>query len=132
MRTFLSLALFAGACVASQPGGIDYSVSGGFGGGGNDTPPMHIDPDGRVTRALPGGPKVTLLAPSETASLYRKVRDAEFATLAPQYDECCDGYVHEVRVQLDGTAYTVEASELARIPDRLQVVIDALQDIARR
>jgi len=125
--------MLAGACgTTAHPGGIDYSVTGGFTNGGDGTPPTHIDPDGTVTRALPGGTKTTKLTPQETSDLYGKVRAAEFASLEPKYDECCDGYVYSVTVELDGTSHVVEASDLAKIPDRLQVVIDALKEISHR
>jgi len=135
MRALLPLALFtalASACTTAQPGGIDFSVSGGFFGTGDGTPPTHIDPDGTVTRDLPGPQKTLRLDPQETAELYRKVRAADFASLEPQYLLCCDDYLYVMTVQLDGATHTVEANTLAEFPERLQVVIDALREIARR
>ena len=61
-------------------------------------------------------------------------RAAQFPTLCALYEcsGCGDDYVHNVSVQLDRIPYTVQVSELASPPARLQALLDALKLIIDR
>jgi hypothetical protein len=108
-------------------GPIDYRVTGGFGGQGDGTVPLHIDPDGTATK----GETTVTLPPSVMADVYQKAAAARFATLEPTYVcDCSDDYVHIVTVELDGTPRTVEVHGMARPPEALKVMIDTLHGIA--
>jgi hypothetical protein len=125
----------AGGCSSSSgmvDGPIDFSVSGGF---SSDRTALHLELDGTAMRTTAGGgTQTTVLDPETVADLHRKIEDAEFATLAPAYgcNQCADGFIYNVSVQLDGRVHTVLADSLAPWPDGLTAVIDTLEDIGMR
>jgi hypothetical protein len=126
----LLLAGAASACTSTTEGSVDFAVSGGFAGNGDGTTPLHIEPDGTLLRTRPTHNELSVLDPAVTADLYDKIANARFATLDPMYPACCDDYVYVVTVEVGGSLYVVQAHTLAKIPDRLQAVIDALTGIA--
>jgi hypothetical protein len=133
VRNFL-LALVAATtgCVSPSLGAIDYETSGGFAGEGDGTSPFHVEPSGRLTRTKPGGgTEILTLDPAMTSDLYAKVANADFASLEPSYDACCDLYVYLVTVELDGAPRNVSAAMTEKTPERLTAVIEALQQISR-
>jgi hypothetical protein len=126
----------AGGCSSSSgmvDGPIDFSVSGGFTGGGDGTA-LHIELDGTATRSTEsGGSQTATLDAATLDDLDRKIVDAQFPSLAPVYScNCADSFIYNVSVQLDGSTHTIAADSLAALPDRLDAVIDTLQDIYQR
>lgn len=115
-------------------GRIDYQVLGGFSGGGDGTS-LQIQPDGSLTRhTVQRGTEQGQLDQATLDNLVRTIRAAQFPTLCAMYPcaHCADEYVYHVSVQFNGNALTTAASEFAAPPDRLQAVIDALQQIVDR
>jgi len=111
--------------------GIDYAVLGGFSGHGDGTE-LRIAADGTFTRqTVLHGAEQGQLDQGTLGDLASKVRAAKFPTLCATYacTSCGDDFVHEVSVQLDASTYTVQASEFASPPERLAVLIEALQAI---
>jgi hypothetical protein len=134
-RTCSRLGLFcvllgsAAACTDRGDGPIDFLVTGGFAGGGDGTPTLHIEPDGTATREFPGGGHdTTMLDPATFADLRQKIRQADFDSLEPEYRLCCDDFAYRVSVG----PHTVEADKNADIPAGLRAVIDTLSAIDRR
>lgn len=126
-----ALAAFTSGCAISDDiGAVDYEVGGGLAGTGDGTLPLHVEPDGTATQTMPDGDKQTFrLDPLATGSLYRKLEAAQFETLEPVYDTCCDLYVHTVTVEVNGIVRTFVGSDLGPTPQRLKVVFDALNAI---
>lgn len=138
LRTIVSIGLLVGGAAActshAVDGPIDFEVSGGFTGGGDGTPALHIEPDGTATRD-PGtaARKTAVLDRATMADLRAKIDDAELPILAPMYScGCADDFVYSVTAQLDGSSHTVTADKSAEIPAELQTVIDTLKDITAR
>ena len=134
LRILVPLIFFAaiGGCTSHVDGPIDYSVTGGFTGGGDGTA-LHIELDGTVTRPKAGGGTETAKLDAATLDDLRgKIDDADFASLAPKYSCCADVFIDNISVQLDGSTYKVEADRGAQIPERLKTVFDALVDLYHR
>lgn len=116
-------------------GGIDYRVTGGFSGQGDGTS-LQITSDGAVTRhTTKGGTERGQLDATTLDHLASTARAAQLPTLCTMYPcaGCGDDYVHDVSIRFDGSTYKVQASGLAQpLPDRLQAVITALQQIVGR
>lgn len=136
LRSWLALGVFlmAGGCSASSlDGPIDYEVTGGIAGRGDGTPALHIELDGTMTRTAPDGAAETItLDPATLDALRDKIERADLASLSGYYRCCADDYVHRVSATIDGTTRTVMADSTADVPERLQVAIDALHDLATR
>ncbi len=124
-----------GLTITSAPfGGIDYRVVGGFSGDGDGTM-LQILPDGSFTRCTrEHGMEQGQFDPAALDDVIGKARDAQFPTLAPLYrcSQCGDEYIYRVSVQFDGSVLTTLVSEYGDPPDRLQALIDALQQIVGR
>jgi hypothetical protein len=115
--------------------GISYQVTGGFTGTGDGTS-LEIAPDGAVTRTTrEGGTERGQLGAATLDRLTRAARAAQLPTLCKEYPcpGCGDDYIHDVSVRFEGNTYRVRASTMAPpLPDRLQAVIDAVQDIVEQ
>ena len=117
--------------VAGQVDGpVDYSVTGGFFGGGDGTA-LHVELDGTVTRHTDQqGTQTAMLDRVTLDDLRQKIVDAQFSTLMPQYHcNCADDYIDNVSVHVDASLYTVAADRLASLPGCLKTVIDTLKAI---
>ncbi|HEY0478773.1 MAG TPA: hypothetical protein VGD37_14745 [Kofleriaceae bacterium] len=133
-RAALRISMLAalGACTSGGAiDDIDYRVTGGLDGDGDGTA-LHVARDGAFTRQTRRG--VTdrgTLDPATFGELLDKVRAAEFPELGPSYPcgACGDDYIHDLTVQIDGTAHQVMASAQATLPDRLAAVVEALRTI---
>ncbi|TMQ19732.1 MAG: hypothetical protein E6J90_15775 [Deltaproteobacteria bacterium] len=115
-------------------GRFDYKVTGGFAGQGDGTS-LQIDGNGLVMRhTMQHGTESGQIDPATLQDLVAKARAAQFPTLCAQYTctGCDDDLIHSVSVQLNGIPYMVQASELASAPQRLEVLIQALQQILER
>jgi hypothetical protein len=121
--------LGAVACGGGSDGAIDYSRSGGFVGLQLG---VRVEPDGKATRHNPdGSTEIEQLDPTTMAELRRKIDDARFPTLDPEYScNCADDFLHTITVQVDGTDYTVMVDDSATYPDRLRPLIDTLEVLA--
>jgi hypothetical protein len=132
IRRFLvpcALAVLAGGgCADSEPGAIDYELTGGFTGVHAN---VHIDPDGKFSGTKEDRTTVNgQLDAAELADLQNKVDQAQFATLEPMYEcDCADDFLHTITVDIDGTEYTVKADGTADYPARLKPVIDTLKQL---
>ena len=127
-------ALLGGAACGSSnvDGPIDFEVGGGFGGGGDGTPSLHIELDGSATRTKATTTKTATLDAATMRDLRTKIERAQIPTLAESYERCCDMFSYRVSVLLDGTAYTVTGTKATSHdqPARLQLVFDTLDQIA--
>ena len=132
----------SGACdVAGGPstasaafGGLDYAIVGGFTGQGDGTT-LHIAADGAFGRhTMLRGDEQGMLDPAALQDLIARARAAEFPSLCQLYPApgAGDDLVTQVSVHLDATTLTVQVSEFADPPDRLQALLDALQLILDR
>lgn len=113
-------------CAHRGVGTIDYRLTDPAGG---VKASARIEPDGVMTRlTLEGTRDVTTLEPAALAELRRKVEDAQLSTLDRVYPctGCPEQLTHTISVQVDGTTYTIRASDMASVPDRLGPLLDAL------
>jgi hypothetical protein len=123
--TWMAVLVLVG-CAHHGVGAIDYRLTDPAGA---VKASARIEPDGVMTRlTLEGERDVTTLDPSALAELRRKVEDAQLSTLAPVYPctGCPEHLTHTISVQVEGTTYTIRASDMANVPDRLGPLIDAL------
>ena len=120
----------------SFPGGDDqssdeplivYHRSGGF-GGFDET--WTIMADGAVAHSGRGSGRSLQLSSEQTDALLAAVRAADFAALDESYvseDTCCDRFLYEITITLDGQTKTVRTIDAAPDqPERLTQLIDAL------
>ena len=112
---------------APQVISVTYHRSGGI-AGADDT--WQISADGKVSHQgqTAGAPRQ--LTTTQMSDLTAAIRAANFMSLADSYvpqDTCCDRYLYEITVMLDGqskTVRTIDASPTA--PAELTSLVDTL------
>jgi hypothetical protein len=115
-------------------GGLDYAVVGGLTGQGDGTA-LHIAADGAFSRhTAQRGDEQGLLDPAALQDLVNRARAAEFPTLCLRYlaPGAGDDLVSQVSVHFDASMLTVRVSEFGDPPDRLQALLDAVQQVLVR
>ena len=115
-------------------GGVEYRVTGGFSGDGNGNS-LQIDRYGAVTRQTPQrGTERGQLDQATLDNVIADARAAEIPTLCATYRcaGCADDFVHEVTAQLDNAVLVVQVSEFGDPPDRLNALLDLLQELLDR
>ncbi len=130
-QTSLTLTLLFGVLGGcSDIGPIDFTVTGGLTGKGDGTA-LHVALDGTATRRLQDGSTETaVLDDAILDDLHGKILDARFPSLAPLYGgTCCDVFIYQVSVQLNGDTHSVGVSQRAQPPVRLGAVVDTLRRI---
>ena len=112
---------------ASQEISITYHRSGGF-AGTDDT--WTLSADGAVSHQgqPPGTPEQ--LTAAQKAELSAAVRDTNFMSLEDSYvpqDTCCDRYLYEITVTIDGHSKTVRTADASpTAPAELTRLVDTL------
>jgi len=130
LRTILTVVLVTAACSGDKlDGAIDYSMSGGFAGGIATT--LRIEPSGRYRLTnLDQAPREGTLDAGAFAALRARIQAANFPTLDETYECCPDDYVETISVELDGEVHTVQADRSADKPERLEAVLETIQELA--
>jgi hypothetical protein len=132
MMMALATMTTAAACVDEKiDSPIEYSQSGGFGGGTITT--LRIERSGRYTQTDVGqAPVHGTIAAIDLVDLRAKIDDAALPSLDDSYNcSCADDIAETVSVEIDDQRHTVSADRTADKPGRLQALLDKLRSLLR-